>query len=182
MAFFLRDGLTALWILTGTGCKLSLPGGEKSHCRVIHGDIIGTVTHSRSLFTIAVFAMGAIVSVSCHKAQSKYQPGQVWSYKNARADDSRVLIVSVHTDSRYGEVVIVNIEGLHITTVDQRSIHRVSSVPFSKAALDESVITLAGTTSVEAWGRGEFGFPNYTDWKKMNGSALTWTVADFVSR
>ena len=71
--------------------------------------------------TLALLAfVAALTCLYCSSVPSKYQVGQVWSYKNAPTADSHVVIVEVHKDRRYGEVVFVAVDGLDITTVDAR--------------------------------------------------------------
>jgi len=53
-------------------------------------------------------------------------------------------------------------------------------MPFSKAALDESVLSLVGTKSVKPWGGGELCGVEYKDWKKWKSVAVNLTVAYFL--
>jgi hypothetical protein len=92
-----------------------------------------------------------------------------------------VVIVEVHKDRRYGEVVFLAVDGLDITTVDEREIHSVFSVPFSRAALDESVTSLVRRENlVEPSGRDDLLGPTYEEWKRMYGNANTSTVSEFL--
>ena len=131
--------------------------------------------------TLAFLAFVAVLTcLYCSPAASKYQVGQVWSYKNALTD-SHVIIVEVHKDHRYGEVVFVAVDGLDITTVGEFKIQRVFSIPFSRAALDESVISLVRrTNTVEPSGRDDLVGPTHEEWKRMNGNANTSTVSEFL--
>jgi hypothetical protein len=131
--------------------------------------------------TLVLLAFVAVLTCYCSSVSSKFQVGQVWSYKNAPAANSHVVVVEVHKDRRYQEVVFVAVDGLDITTADEREIHRVFSMPFSRAALDESVISLVRRENlVEPSNRGELGGPTYEEWKRMNGMAITSTVSVFL--
>jgi hypothetical protein len=77
--------------------------------------------------------------------------------------------------------VFVAFDGLDITTVGEFKIHRVFSMPFSRAALDESVTSLVRRTNlVEPSGRDDLVGPTYEEWKRMNGDANTSSVSEFL--
>ena len=132
---------------------------------------------------IATYAAAFVVmvaSMSCTSVPSKYEVGQAWSYRNSRSNRSHVVILDVHKDARYGQVVFVAIDGLEVTTPDEYEIRKISSIPFSRAALDASLTALVHEMGVEISDQGELVGPAYKDWKRMNGDANTSTVSEFV--
>lgn len=130
-------------------------------------------------FASVAFAV-IFACVSCTSVRSRYEVGQVWSYRNSPSISSNLVILEVHKDPRYGQVVFVAVDGLDITTADEREIHRVFSMPFSRAALDGSVISLIRKARVEPWGQGELAGPTYKEWNGMNGNANTSAVSEFL--
>ncbi len=114
-----------------------------------------------------VVAVGITLWLACSSADSRYQTGQVWSYKAAASADSHITVVDVRRDSRYGQVVFIAVDGLNIRTADQREFHSVFSIPFSRAALDRSVKALlrSGQRIESIQARDILG-SSYDEWKR----------------
>jgi hypothetical protein len=107
-----------------------------------------------------------------------YKPGQVWSYKTRAGDeDSTVTILRVESTPKLGTIVHVQIqrwrlENCHGNTGDSTMDH----APFSKAAIDKSVVKLLRTDK---------DIPNfeegYRDWLSHCGGVYTMSVADALT-
>ncbi|HEX8801064.1 MAG TPA: hypothetical protein VF772_20745 [Terriglobales bacterium] len=130
---------------------------------------------------LALVAVGIALCQACSSAEAIYKKGQVWSYNSAASADSHITVLDVRRDSRYGQVVFIAVDGLNIHTPDQREIHAVHSIPFSRDALDRSVATLLRTQQeIEGTRPADIEGPSYEEWKRMRGNAQTSTVADFL--
>ena len=74
---------------------------------------------------------------------SKYEVGQVWKYTTRPSEDSSTLtVVKIEQQAKVGVIVHVYIDGLRVKTNKNKSefSSTITHSPFSKAALDSSVI------------------------------------------
>ena len=92
-----------------------------------------------------------------------YEVGQVWSYKTRPQEpNSQVLILRIDNTSKLGQVIFIGLTNLRIQHPSGKVIPpAISALPFTKDALDQSVIKLVGKT--DKLMKSEFG---YQKWKE----------------
>ena len=108
---------------------------------------------------------------------SKYQPGQVWTYKaRAGEEDSRVTILKIDEHEILGNIVHLHISG--VTIMDPPAPDRFAKVihhaPFALAAVEDSVLEVQS----EKVDLPEFR-EGYEIWKEAfeDGKAGVFTVS-----
>jgi hypothetical protein len=84
--------------------------------------------------------------------ESRYKPGQVWSVRIPGSPQARLKILRVESFPGAGTFVHVAVDNVPVT---------VGHMPFTEAAIDQSVIELVGTDPV----RPE-SLEGYDDWRK----------------
>ena len=107
-----------------------------------------------------------------------YKPGQVWSYKTRPGEEeSTITILRVESTPKLGTIVHVQIQKWKLenckgNTGDSTMDH----APFSKAAIDKSVVKLLRTEKdIPDFDEG------YKDWLSHCGGVYTMSVADALS-
>jgi hypothetical protein len=77
----------------------------------------------------------------------RYQPGQVWSYKNAPREDSRAIVGAVENVPGTGVVVSVSISNVYLPhwETGESTLNAISHAPVTVDAMDASVIAQTGT-------------------------------------
>ena len=107
-----------------------------------------------------------------------YKPGQVWSYKNRPGEDaSTITILRVESTPKLGTIVHVRIDKFMLENCKgNKGDSTMDHAPFSKAAIDQSVVKLLRT---------ERDLPNfdegYKDWLSHCGGVYRMTVADALT-
>lgn len=100
--------------------------------------------------------------------ESRYKPGQVWSLRVPGSPQARLKILRVESLPGAGTFVHVAVDNVPVT---------VGHMPFTEAAIDQSVIDLVGTDPV----RPE-SLEGYDDWRKAfdneGAGVFSVTVAD----
>lgn len=107
-----------------------------------------------------------------------YKPGQVWSYKTRPGEqESTLTILRVESTPKLGTIVHVQIQKWRLenckgNTGDSTMDH----APFSKAAIDKSVVKLLRTEKdIPDFEEG------YKDWLSHCGGIYTMSVADALT-
>jgi hypothetical protein len=124
----------------------------------------------------------AQTSAKCASPQatidSKYSPGQVWSYKTRDGEGtSTITILRVETLPKVGTIIHIRIDGIALKNCSGGPIPKViEHAPFSKDAIDRSVLKLVGQK--ENLPDYEAG---YSDWKAHCGGVYTVTVAEMLA-
>jgi hypothetical protein len=103
-----------------------------------------------------------------------YKPGQVWSYKTRPGeDDSTITILRVESTPKLGVIVHVRIDGFKLENcTGQKGNSAMDHAPFTKAAIDKSVVKLLRTEKdIPDFQEG------YTDWLSHCGGLYQTSVA-----
>jgi hypothetical protein len=110
-------------------------------------------------------------------ADSKYSPGQVWSYKARPGESSStVTILRIEALPKVGVIIHVRIDGVHFRNcTGGPAPTAVQHAPFTKAAIDLSVTRQLRTTSeIPEFEAG------YKGWLEHCGGVYTITLAKMV--
>jgi hypothetical protein len=76
-----------------------------------------------------------------------YEAGQIWSYKTRPQEpNSTLMILRIDNTSKLGQVVFVGLKDLRVQHPSGKVFPSMSPLPFTKAALDQSVVKLVGKT------------------------------------
>jgi hypothetical protein len=76
-----------------------------------------------------------------------YETGQVWSYKTRPQEkDSTLMVLHIDNSSKLGQVVFVGVKDVRMLHPSGKVLSSMSPLPFTKDALDRSVIKLVGKT------------------------------------
>ena len=92
-----------------------------------------------------------------------YEVGQVWSYKTRESEnDSKIIILKIDADYDETEIIHVCVEDVAIKTPDshEKPIDYISHMPFSREAIDSSVIDIIDRIEVPDFSEG------YNVWKE----------------
>ncbi len=109
---------------------------------------------------------------------TKYSPGQVWSYKTRESEgSSTITILRVETLPKIGRVIHIRIDGINIRNCSGGpSLHVIEHAPFNKDAIDRSVLKLVDQRE---------NLPNYeagySDWRAHCGGVYTISVAEMLA-
>jgi hypothetical protein len=79
----------------------------------------------------------------------KFVVGQIWEYQTRKGEEKSTLtIVAVESNKKSGTIVNIYVEGLKIKNpnADEGYSDKIQHLPFSKEAIEKSVIRLIGTT------------------------------------
>lgn len=109
---------------------------------------------------------------------SKYAPGQVWTYKTRpNENSSKITILRVEGTPKLGTIIHIRIDNVRIKSCSDGSyLTSIEHAPFSKAAIDRSIIDLV---------KREEKLPDfragYSDWLTHCGGVYTIAVAEAVA-
>jgi hypothetical protein len=102
-------------------------------------------------------------------AAENYGVGQVWSYKTrSQEPNSTLMILRIDITSNLGPVIFVGLKDLRVQHPNGKVIGSMSPLPFTKEALDQSVIKLVGTA--DKLMASDFG---YAKWKEDQRAGRT---------
>ena len=107
----------------------------------------------------------------------KFSPGQVWSYRTRRGEESSsITVLRVESIPKVGVIVHVRIEGIRLNNCsDGPSPTSIGHAPISREALDRSVTKLLEQRRpLPDFERG------YNEWRQACGGVYTISVADVV--
>jgi hypothetical protein len=91
-----------------------------------------------------------------------YEVGQIWSYKTRPQEkNSTLMILRIDNTSKLGQVVFVGLKDVRVVHPSGKILSSMSPLPFTKDALDRSVIKLLGKT--DKLMQSNFG---YQKWKE----------------
>lgn len=105
----------------------------------------------RSIRRAVLFALLALAATAA--CANDYEAGQMWSYR-ARPQDpsSAVMILLIDKDTPRGEVIFVRVINVNFQSPGGKMVvMALSPLPFTRAALDRSVIKMTGKTSQLNW-------------------------------
>jgi hypothetical protein len=91
-----------------------------------------------------------------------YEVGQIWSYKTRPQEkNSTLMVLRIDNTSKLGQVVFVGLKDVRVMHPSGKILSSMSPLPFTKDALDRSVIKLLGKT--DKLMESNFG---YQKWKE----------------
>jgi hypothetical protein len=111
-----------------------------------------------------------------------YEVGQVWSYKTRPQEKSSTLIVlRIDNTSKLGQVVFVGLKDVRLLHPSGKVVSSMSPLPFTKDALDQSVIKLLGKT--DKLMESSFGYEKWKEAQFAGKKPLTYAkpVAEIVN-
>ena len=118
---------------------------------------------------------------SCVEPQAatdpKFSPGQVWSYRTRKGEESSTItVLRVESLPKVGVIVHVRISGIHLRSCSGgSSLTDIGHTPISREALDRSV------TKLLEQGRALPDYEEgYNEWRQACGGVYTISVADVV--
>jgi hypothetical protein len=133
----------------------------------------------------ALFAVGCSSAVAQSKTcprldtkvvDSKFKPGQVWTYRNRPGEsESTVTILQVDRMEKIGVVVHIRVDGLRMLNPRREPVPSIEHMPFTRDAILLSVIDLHQTVATLPTLEG------YDHWRADCGGVYTISVADAVS-
>ena len=126
----------------------------------------------------------ALLLVGCDRGKTstatgdamQFAPGQVWTYNTRPGEEaSRVVICSVETDPKLGEIVHIHVNGLRFKNkhAPGGSSDQIGHMPYSGEALRKSLTNLESSDNkLPAFEDG------YQEWRGAfdKGKAGVWTV------
>ena len=124
----------------------------------------------------------SVAQSSCVQPQPvndpKFVPGQVWSYRTRKGEESSTLtVLRVEKTPKLGTIVHVRIEGVHFSNcTGGPSPEVIEHAPFARAALEASV-----TTTVTLLGKVPDYDAGYRYWLSHCGGVYTITVERMVA-
>ena len=119
-------------------------------------------------FWVCCLLLGAAGGV----AAENYEAGQVWSYKTRPQEPkSTLMILRIDNTSKLGQVVYIGLADVRIHHPNGKIIGSLSPLPFTKDALDKSVVKLVGRTDQPM--SSNFG---YLKWKEAQLAGKTPTT------
>jgi hypothetical protein len=109
-------------------------------------------------------------------AHPRYAPGQVWMYGTRPGEDaSRVTVLRVDKTDAAGFIIHVRVDDVSVRnpSAPDGVARTISHLPFSADAIDASVLTMEGTSSVPDFQDG------YELWREAfdQGKGGVWTVS-----
>lgn len=105
---------------------------------------------------------GLVLGAAGAAFAENYEVGQVWTYKTRPQEKSSTLMVlRVDNTSKLGQVIFVGVKDVRILHPSGKVLSSMSPLPFTKDALDQSVIKLVGKT--DKLMNSSFG---YQKWKE----------------
>ena len=104
-----------------------------------------------------------------HVSAENYQVGQIWSYKTRPQEpNSTLMILRIDNTSKLGQVVFIGLKDVHVKHPTGKAFSSMSPLPFTKEALDQSVVKLVGNT--DKLMSSNFG---YSKWKEAQLAGKT---------
>ncbi len=124
----------------------------------------------------------AMMAVPVGAFAENYQIGQVWTYKTrSQEPDSTLTILRVDNTSKLGPVVFVGLQDVRVLHPSGKVLSSMSPLPFTKDALDKSVVKLVGKT--DKLMRSDFGYQKWKEAQTAGKKPPTYTksVAEIVT-
>jgi hypothetical protein len=104
----------------------------------------------------------------CSFKDDKYKVGQVWYYETRQNEvNSTLTIVSVDNDYEEGVIIGVHLDKIEFTRLENYDEVNINFLPFSKLALDKSVIKIKEYTAELPDFRSE-----YNAWKQDKDTSI----------
>jgi hypothetical protein len=108
------------------------------------------------------FAGMLLLSAAAGAIAENYEPGQIWNYKTRPQEkDSTLMILRIDNTTKLGQVIFVGLKDLRVRHPNGNVIATMTPLPFTREALDQSVIKLVGKSDELM----KFSF-GYQKWKQ----------------
>jgi hypothetical protein len=92
-----------------------------------------------------LFVCMLLLSAAAGALAENYEPGQIWSYKTRPQEkDSTLMILRIDNTTKLGPVIFIGLKDLRVRHPNGNVIATMTPLPFTKEALDSSVIKLVG--------------------------------------
>ncbi|MDB5809503.1 MAG: hypothetical protein JWN94_1625 [Betaproteobacteria bacterium] len=105
---------------------------------------------------------GLLMCVAGGALAENYEPGQVWSYKTRPQEkDSTLMVLRIDNTTKLGQVIFIGLKELRVRHPNGNVIATMSPLPFTKEALDKSVVKIIGKSDDLM----KFSF-GYQQWKQ----------------
>ncbi len=110
-----------------------------------------------------------LVGAAAAARAETYEIGQIWNYKTRPQEPkSTLMILRIDNTSKLGQVVFIGLQDVRVQHPSGRAFSSMSPLPFTKDALDKSVVKLAGRT--DKLMSANFG---YQKWKEAEAAGKT---------
>jgi len=111
-----------------------------------------------------------LMSAAGNVLAENYEVGQIWNYKTRPQEpNSTLMILRIDNTSKLGQVVFIGLTNLRIQHPSGKVLPpSISPLPFTKEALDKSVVKLVGKS--ETLLKSDFG---YAKWKEAQREGKT---------
>ncbi|HXS12177.1 MAG TPA: hypothetical protein VN734_05705 [Acidobacteriaceae bacterium] len=108
---------------------------------------------------------------------AKFSPGQVWTYYSRETEPAATItVLKVETLPKIGVIVHIRLDGIRLHNCSSGPEPReIEHAPFTREALDRSVVKLIRTGEVPSFQEG------YSRWRHDCGGVYTITVAEMVA-
>lgn len=134
-------------------------------------------------FFLRLLACCLLLGAAAGALAETYEVGQVWSYKTRPQEPkSTLMILRIDNTSKLGQVVFVGLTDLRVQHPNGKAIASMSPLPFTKQALDTSVVKLVGKTDNPM--SSNFGFMKWKEAQLAGKTPPTYDkpVAEIVNR
>ena len=90
---------------------------------------------------------GVMLGMAGGAGAENYEVGQIWSYKTRPQEPgSTLMILRIDNTTKLGQVVFVGLKDVRVQHPTGKVLSSMSPLPFTRDALDQSVIKLLGQT------------------------------------
>jgi hypothetical protein len=119
-----------------------------------------------------VLMAGMAMAAETASKEEGFSPGQVWTFKLDPSEPAATLtILKVEKLEKIGDVVHISVSAVRVPG----GVMRINHLPFSRKALEKSVVKLVGAESVPS------ELPGYETWKRANGGVFKTSVSDAMT-
>lgn len=132
---------------------------------------------------LRVLAGCLLLGVAGAALAENYEVGQVWSYQTRPEEpDSTLMILRIDNTSKLGQVIFVGLQNVRVKHPSGRAFSSMSPLPFTKEALDKSVVKLVG--KADKLMSSDFGYMKWKEVQRAGKQPSTYTtpVRDIVYR
>ena len=130
---------------------------------------------------LCVLGWCALLGAAGGAFAQNYEVGQIWSYKTRPQEpNSTLMILRVDNTSKLGQVVFVGVKDVRVLHPSGKMLSSMSPLPFTKDALDQSVIKVVGQTDKVM--SSDFGYQKWKEAQMAGKKPLTYVkpVAEII--
>ena len=104
----------------------------------------------------------ALLGAAAGACAENYEIGQIWTYKTRPQEPNSTLVVlRIDNSSKLGEVIFIGVRDVRVTHPSGKILSSMSPLPFTKEALDNSVLKMVGKT--DKLMSSNFGYQKWKD-------------------